>query len=398
MNDEPSRRVGLMGIRGVPAHHGGFETFAERLAPYLARSGWDVTVYCQEDEVRPAWESRWEGVRRVHIGVGPDTAVNSMRFDWACITHAIRERAPLVLTLGYNTAVFGLRFRPARVQHVMNMDGIEWARAKWGLGAKAWLYLNDWAGCLGADHLVADHPQIARHLAGRVDKRKVSTIPYGTDLIEAADPSLLQAYGLTPGRYLTLIARAEPENSVLEVVQAYSARPRGMPLVVLGNYVPDRNSYHAQVMAAAGPEVKFVGAVYDHPTVNALRLHALGYLHGHQVGGTNPSLLEAMGAGNAVIAHDNRFNRWVVRDGAWYFRDAAQCAAALDELLADPVLRDRRARLNRERARTAFSWSVVLSQYEETLRVLFDRGPGRSQEVVPPYAGSLDTINTMKWS
>ena len=121
-----------MGIRGVPAHHGGFETFAERLAPYLARCGWDVTVYCQEEGHGPLTESEWQGVRRVHISVGADTAFNSMKFDWACIQHAVRDRAPLVLTLGYNTAVFGLRLRAAGICHVINMDGIEWARDKWG--------------------------------------------------------------------------------------------------------------------------------------------------------------------------------------------------------------------------------------------------------------------------
>ena len=398
MTSSSTRRVSLMGIRGVPAHHGGFETFAERLAPYLAKCGWEVTVYCQEDEPGLLSESQWEGVRRVHIGVGPDTAVNSMRFDWACIRHAVAEKAPLVLTLGYNTALFGLRLRLAGICHVINMDGIEWARDKWGPGARAWLYLNDWAGCLGADHLLADHPQIARHLASRVNKRKISTIPYGTDLISQADPALLAPLGLQPGQYVTLIARPEPENSVLEIVKAFSAKPRGVRLVVLGAYHPSLVPFHAEVMAAASPEVMFTGAIYDHALVNALRWHGLLYLHGHQVGGTNPSLVEAMGASNPVIAHDNRFNRWVVRDGAWYFRDATGCSEALDALLADEAERRRLSRLNRMRALEAFSWSVVLSQYEITLGVLHARAIGMTGKVMPPYAGSLDTINTMDLS
>lgn len=398
MQSTSTRRVALMGIRGVPAHHGGFETFAERLAPFLARCGWDVTVYCQEDTPGGITESEWEGVRRVHIGVGPDTAFNSMKFDWACIQHAVRDRAPLVLTLGYNTALFGLRLRAAGICHVINMDGIEWARDKWGPLARAWLYLNDWAGSLGANHLLADHPMIARHLASRVPKRKISTIPYGTDLIHSADPALLAPLGVQPGQYATLIARTEPENSVLEIVEAFSARPRGLRLVVLGAYHPEQVPYHARVMAAASPEVIFAGAIYDHQLVNALRLHGLLYLHGHQVGGTNPSLVEAMGAGNPVLAHDNRFNRWVAREGAWYFQDAHGCAAALDALLADAVERRRMAHLNRQRALDAFSWSVVLSQYEVTLGVLHARAIGATGNIMPPYAGSLDTVNTMDLS
>lgn len=398
MTTSLGRRIAIMGIRGVPAQHGGFETFAERLAPDLVRRGWQVTVYCQEEEAGRLDESHWEGVRRVHIGVGHDTAVNSMRFDWACIRHAVQTREPLVLTLGYNTALFSLRLRLAGVGHVMNMDGIEWARDKWSLPAKAWLYLNDWAGCLGADHLIADHPQIARHLSRRVSTRKISTLPYGTDLVDHADPALLAPLGLQPGGYLSLIARPEPENSVLEIVRGFSARPRGVKLVVLGSYVPERVPYHAEVLAAAGPEVVFAGPIYEREVVQALRWHSLAYLHGHQVGGTNPSLLEAMGAANPVIAHDNRFNRWVVGEGAWYFRDATECAKVLDQVLADAGERRRRSELNRRRALTTFAWPVILAQYEVTLRVLHDRAIGVTGPVDPPYAGVLDSVNSMDMS
>jgi glycosyltransferase involved in cell wall biosynthesis len=400
MKSIPERHLAIMGIRGIPAHHGGFETFVERLAPYLVQAGWQVTVYCQEDGHAPIRESEWCGVRRIHLGVGPDTAWHSIVFDWACISHLLRERPrpPLVLTLGYNTAVFGLRLRAAGVHNVVHMDGIEWARDKWGSLARAWLYLNDWAGCLGAHHLIADHPQIARHLATRVDKQKISTVPYGTDLVREADVGLLAGIGVEPGRYATVIARTEPENSLLEIVQAFSAQPRGIKLVVLGSYTPEHNPYHAKVMAAASPEVVFLGAIYDHAVVNALRRHGLLYLHGHQVGGTNPSLVEAMGAGNPVLAHDNRFNRWVVRDGAWYFRDAASCRTALEVLLADAVERDRLAQRNLRRAREAFSWAVVLSQYELTLAALHTRATGAGTTQRLPCAGTLDTVNTLDLS
>ena len=384
----------IMGIRGIPAAHGGFETFAARLAPWLVERGWKVTVYCEEPEPTAPRESMWKGVRRVHIGYGPDSAINSIKFDWACIRHALGEKArpPLVLTLGYNTAVFGLRLRAAGITHVINMDGIEWARSKWGPLAKAWLYLNDWGGCLGASHLVADHPEIARHLESRVVPSRISTIPYGTDLVSHADPAPLAALGLEPGRFLTLVARPEPENSVLEIVRAFSAKPRGCKLVVLGRYRPEESEFHAKVLAAAGPEVVFPGAIYDAGVLAALRQHSRVYLHGHQVGGTNPSLLEAMGAGNAVIAHDNRFNRWVARDGALYFRDTAGCVAALDQALASPALCEQMGLANRNAAATRFDWSLVLSQYEMTMAALHARAVGQADAPAPPLAGHNDAI------
>jgi glycosyltransferase involved in cell wall biosynthesis len=391
------KAIAIMGIRGVPAAHGGFETFAAQLAPYLVAHGWKVTVYCEEPTRVAPYESEWRGVRRVHIGYGPDRAINSIRFDWACIRHLLQDeaRAPLVLTLGYNTAVFGLRLRLAGIAHVINMDGIEWARSKWGPIAKAWLYLNDWGGCLGATHLMADHPEIARHLETRVDASRISMIPYGTDFVDEADTMPLAALGIEPGRFLTLIARPEPENSVLEIVRAFSAKPRGCKLVVLGRYAPDAFAYHADVMRAASDEVVFPGAIYDAPVLAALRKHGLAYLHGHRVGGTNPSLLEAMGAGNAVIAHDNRFNRWVAQDGALYFADTAGCIDAIDRALADPALCATLGRANREAAAARFGWPLVLSQYEMTMAALHARATGLAGAPAPPLAGLKEAITEM---
>lgn len=398
MNAPQQPRLHLMGIRGVPAQHGGFETFAARLAPWLVQQGWQVTVYCQEEELAPVRESSWQGVRLVHLGVGPDTALNSIRFDWACIAHAVKERAPLVLTLGYNTALLGLRLRLAGITQLINMDGLEWSRAKWGPLARTWLYLNDWAGCWTADHLLADHPQIARHLATRSPRSKISMLPYGTDPVVGTDPTLLADYGVAPGGYATLIARPEPENSVLELVQAFGRRPRGVKLLVLGNYFPDRVPYHAQVMAAASPEVVFTGGVYEPERVATLREHALLYLHGHRVGGTNPSLLEAMGAGNAVLAHDNRFNRWVVGEGAWYFHGADDAALALDRLLLEPAERAQLAAANRARAAQVFAWPRVLADYEVLLRAWFLRATGQRRAALPRWAGDPEGNKQMDQS
>jgi glycosyltransferase involved in cell wall biosynthesis len=174
-------------------------------------------------------------------------------------------------------------------------------------------------------------------------------------------------FGLVPGSYVTCIARPEPENSVLEIVAGFSHRPRGCRLVVLGNFDPDRNPYHAAVRRAASAEVLFPGAIYDRTAVDALRLHAALHVHGHRVGGTNPSLVEALGAGNAVLAHDNQFNRWVAGPGAAYFQDGNSCAAAFDRLLAPDADLSGMAAAARDRHANAFVWQPVLAAYEALL-------------------------------
>lgn len=360
-----TKQIRILGTRGIPAAHGGFETFAEHLALYLVSHGWRVVVYCQEDGTGPVFEDTWQGVERIHIPVAQQGPKGTIVFDWKATLHAA-QYADLCLTLGYNTAIFCSLLRLKGVPNLINMDGIEWQRQKWGVVAKTWFWLNDRAGCWLGNHLVADHPEIKTHLSTRVAAAKITMIPYGADLIESADAALLAPYDLEPCSYAILIARAEPENSILEVVLAWSRTRRGIKLVVLGKYDPS-HAYQQVVKEAASDEVIFPGAIYDRNIVNALRYHTLFYIHGHQVGGTNPSLVEALGAGNAVLAHDNRFNRWVAGPGAAYFHNEAECADQLDALLGDPAELGRMSEASLERHGAMFTWEKVLAEYEELL-------------------------------
>lgn len=372
----PPFSVRILGTRGVPAEHGGFETFAERLALHLVACGWKVVVYCQAQGPFRLWTDTWHGVERVHIAVPGDGPRSTVAFDWHVARHAAHAAEPC-LTLGYNTAVFCAWLRARGVPNVINMDGIEWRRAKWGAVASAWFWLNDWAGCWLGNALVADHPAIADHLATRVRRSKIATIAYGADDVHTGDVEAVRGLGLTPGRYLTLIARPEPENSVLEVVRGFSRRPRGVQLAVLGHYA-DSHPYQRAVKAAAGAEVIFLGAIYDRRIVQALRWHCLAYVHGHQVGGTNPSLVEALGAGNPVIAHDNPFNRWVAGSGAAYFDGESSFDAALDRIVSDASCLALMASASRERFNCDFTWEQILNQYTALLQQWQPKGVCRA--------------------
>lgn len=376
-----NRTLRILGTRGVPAAHGGFETFAEHLALYLVAQGWRVIVYCQEEGDGQMFHDLWQGVERIHIPVKGDGAASTIVFDWKATVHAAQQR-DLCLTLGYNTAVFCALFRLRGVPNAINMDGIEWARAKWGTLAKTWFWLNERLGCWLGNHLVADHPEIKKHLATRVSERKITMIPYGADELRDLSDVPVRAMGLEPGRYLTLIARPEPENSILEVVAGFSAAPRGVELVVLGNY-KDSNAFHRSVRAAASSEVRFVGAIYDKTVVQALRFHSFAYVHGHQVGGTNPSLVEALGAGNAVIAHDNPYNRWVAGDAAVYFKNDADFSRVIAQLIGESSVRPALVEAAKARHTMAFTWRQVLAEYEQLLGQMLPRPSDASRRSSP---------------
>jgi glycosyltransferase involved in cell wall biosynthesis len=226
--------------------------------------------------------------------------------------------------------------------------------------------LNERLGCLVGHHLIADHPEIKNHLKTRVADEKITMIPYGARDVSVADSEKLVPYGVQPKSYALLIARPEPENSILEVVKAFSSQKRNHLLLVLGRYDAS-NPYHAEVLAAASDEVKFIGAVYDHATLDALRFFASLYVHGHTVGGTNPSLIEALGASQPVLAHNNKFNRWVAGNGAEYFSNVEECGAGFDHLLRNDLKLVEMSNSSRRRFNELFTWKAVLMQYEHLL-------------------------------
>jgi len=368
MSGSADRRpvVRILGTHGVPAAYGGFETAAENVAVYLRDQGWRVIVYCQLPGRGAVTEDTWRGIERVNVCVDRDGWLGTSQFDLISVRHAIRHR-DVCLTFGYNTAVINILQRLRRIPNVINMDGIEWSRARWGKAKQSILWVNERIACFVGNDLIADHPSIERYLRTRARASKITTITYGAHAVVDAPIETVVDLGLQPGAYLTLICRPIPENSILELVRGFSARRRGVRLVVLGHYGHE-DPYHRVVREAASDEVDFLGSIYEPATVAALRLHSLGYLHGHTVGGTNPSLVEAMAAGNAVIAHDNEYNQWVARDGALYFSDAEQADARITELLEHPELRERLAANSRARHAEEFTWEHVAGQYEALLR------------------------------
>lgn len=355
----------LLGTRGIPAAHGGFETFLENLAPYLAERGWDVSVYCQEEGKGPIWIDSYRGVTRIHVPVRGNGTTSTIVFDWVAMRDAL-GRSGLIFSFGYPTGVFALLPRLKGRRHIINMDGIEWKRSQFGAIGKIAYYINERFAAVLGHRLVADHPRIADHLATRVTRRKISTIAYGADQIIEADPMLLMPFDVEPDRYGLVIARPEPDNSILEIVRAFSRRDRGHQLIVLGNF-KDANDYHNAVKASASDEVHFPGAIYDQQVVGALRKHARFYAHGHRVGGTNPSLVEALGAGNAILAHRNKFNRWVAEESAVYFNTEDDIDRHISTLFSDDLLIKQLRAHATERFEAALTWPKILSEYESML-------------------------------
>ncbi|MCI5069435.1 DUF1972 domain-containing protein [Acidovorax sp.] len=362
-------RVAILGTKGIPASYGGFETFAEQLAVRLVARGHQVTVYAEaEDGPAPA-DTFHQGVRvrfqrRPHWG-----PASVLAYDCASLWDA-RRGYDLVYMLGYGAAWACWWPRVFGTPVWINVDGLEWARSKWGRAARAYLRCMEWLATKTATRLIADAEAIAQRVR-TVYPRSAPTsfIAYGAEEVRSQDVDVqaLSAWGLTPGGYLLVVARPEPENHVLEIIQGYLLHDGPLPLVIVGS-VTDATPYQRQLQSLASERVRLVGGVYDAPKLQSLRVHAAAYIHGHSVGGTNPSLLEALACGSLVIAHDNPFNREVARDAAEYFETPQQLARQLEQIVQLPLLeRSRRCARAREIVAKNYTWDRIADDYEALL-------------------------------
>ncbi|NOZ09070.1 MAG: glycosyltransferase family 1 protein [FCB group bacterium] len=360
------KAVSILGTRGIPAGHGGFETLAEHLALYLADKGWSVTVYCQQDGRGGIYEDVWKGIRRVHIPVISHRSIHTILFDLKSIIHASRENS-VKLTLGYGTSIFWLLFKLKKNMNVCNMDGVEWRRKKWSFLQRLWLRFNEKSASLLSNHLIADCPEIERYLLERVPRGKLTMIPYGAFHVTDADEQIIKNWGLQKNNYILTICRIEEDNSLLEIIMAFNQKPRAEKLVIVGGIDFERERYHWKLRTVANDSTVFLGPVYEEAKVNALRHFAKLYVHGHTVGGTNPSLVEAMGAELPVLARNNPYNRWVAGPENHYFDSVLDCSREFDVLLASPDLLQSMAEASTKRFQQRFRWEMILGEYERVL-------------------------------
>jgi len=358
-----------LGTRGIPARYGGFETFAEQLSIRLVQRGFDVTVYAESDGPPPP-DDVYRGVRVRYRRIPRWGSAAVIAYDCACLWDA-RRGYDLVYMLGYGAAWACWLPRVFGTPVWINVDGLEWARSKWGRIARLYLRSMEWLAPRTANRLIADAEAIAQRFRQHYPRgAPCTTIAYGADIVDSAGVSTapLAQWGLLPGKYALVVARPEPENHVLEIIQGYLQHDGDWPLAVVGD-VSGSTAYQRRLLALRSDRVRFLGGLYDPSVLTALRAHAGVYLHGHSVGGTNPSLLESMACGSLVIAHDNPFNREVAGDAAFYFRDPTTLATAMTQVQQlDVQAAHHRRRQLQAIVRRRYDWDRVAGTYVQMIR------------------------------
>ncbi|HVT21286.1 MAG TPA: DUF1972 domain-containing protein [Mycobacteriales bacterium] len=351
--------VAIVGTRGIPANYGGFETFAERLALRFVEQGVPVTVYCRRNYATAGPE--WNGVRLVTLPTIANKYLDTVVHTLLSVLHLVtRTRIRnVILCNAANAPVLPL-LRVARRRVVMNVDGLEWRRGKWGIAGRAWYRLGEWLSVRWAGVLVTDAEEVRTYYRVRHDADSVM-IPYGADPVPRGQ-ELPDELGVKPESYFLYVSRWEPENNPLMVARAHAKAATRRTLVMLGSATYDER-LERDVRQAAAPGVLMPGAIYG-DGYRALQSNARCYIHATEVGGTHPALIEAMGAGNLCLVLDTPENREVAGPDAWYFGDETELVGLLqkaDRLTARQLdaLRD----ASRSRAAAVFSWASVAASY-----------------------------------
>jgi len=356
-------RIGIIGTRGIPNQHGGFEQFAEFVAPALIERGHEVFVY--NSSLHPYKASSWKGVQLIEKRDPEDKIGTAGQFlyDLNCILDARKRKYDIILQLGYTSSSIWSFLFPKNSLIVTNMDGLEWKRSKYSGSVRQFLKKAEKWAVDHSDKLIADSKGIQTYLKEKYNK-DAEFIAYGASLFEYPDESMLNPYALSKYAYNLLVARMEPENNIETILKGHARSATENKLILIGNY---KNAFGSWLKNTyEDRRTLFLGPIYDLAVLNNLRYFSNLYFHGHSVGGTNPSLLEAMASHALVVAHDNIFNRSVLEEDALYFSAAGDITAILDEQVQKEQF-PRFLENNADKIRKSYSWDHITDQLEEYL-------------------------------
>lgn len=361
-------RIAMIGTRGVPAAFGGFETAVEEVGSRLVDRGHAVTVYCRSGQSTPGPvppAAVHLGMQLVHLPALRLGTLEALSHTALSVVHAsTRARPDAAFVFNSANAPFVPLLRRRGIPTSVHVDGLEWKRDKWGGTARRY---HRWAEQLSArcaDALIADAPGIVDYYRAEF-AIPTELIGYGTHVLHNPPATRLAELGLKPNGYHLVVARFEPENHVDVIIDGYRRSSAALPLVVVGSA---RNpGVHARKISALAqdPRVRLLGTLWDQEQLDQLYAHSVSYLHGHSVGGTNPSLLRAMGARTAAIAWDVRFNRDVLGVFGAYFSDPATLAALIEDAELNPHHTQEVSEALQRRAASSYNWGHVTDGYED---------------------------------
>lgn len=373
-------KIAFISTRGIPNNYGGFEQFAEYISVGLVARGHEVVVY--SPHFHPYKENSYKGVRIKHI-YSPETwmgsSVGSFFYDFASLKDALKkENFDIIYEAGYTSIVPAyIWFDVKNIKYPIfttNMDGLEYKRTKFNKWVRKFVFWEERTTVKHSHYLIADNMGIHDYYKEKYGKES-KFLAYGADIHDDYDVNLLQEFGLEAENYYLLVARLEPENNIEMAIQGYLASDENgvKPLIIVGKTNTPHGKYLVQKYGEE-KNVRFVGGIYDFKKLNSVRYFSFAYFHGHSVGGTNPSLLEAMASNCYILAHNNIFNKAVLKENAHYYTSAEEVKWMLNSIndLATSY-KEKFIANNLNEIRNEYSWEKLVDEHEKYFTWLLEQ-------------------------
>ncbi len=354
-------RIAILGTRGIPNYYGGFEHISEYVSAGLVKRGHSVTVYNSHNH--PYQQDTWNGVDIVHC-YDPEYAIGTAGqfvYDYNCIRDARKKNFDVVLLMGYTSSSVWGKMYPQKSVIITNMDGMEWKRSKYSKPVQQFLKYAEKLAVKYSDYYISDAIAIKTYLGEKyaIDSRY---IPYGADLLTDEERTDQPSQTVNPD-YFLLMARMEPENNIETILEGFNNSNSQKDFKVLGD-TSNRFGKFITNRFKNDERIQFQGAIFDNVKVRALQNNSYLYFHGHSVGGTNPSLLEAMASEALIAAHNNPFNKAVLNADAFYFSDSTEVRHLVETVKRDEA-GTRMVKNNLQKIQYQFNWENIIDQYEE---------------------------------
>jgi glycosyltransferase involved in cell wall biosynthesis len=365
-------RIAMLGTRGVPASYSGFETCAEELGARLAARGHEVTVYCRVPHGAYPGAS-YRGMRLVKLPTIRSKHLDTIAHTLLSSLHALVMRYDIALYFNVGNSPLTWIPQVARQRVVLNVDGLDWKRRKWGRFARWYIRACErWATRL-PHRIVTDSRRVQEYYQERHGAAS-AYIAYGAEPMSARPGSHMMRYGLEPLRYVLFVGRLVPENRVHDLVEAFRELTTDLRCVIVGD-APYSADYIRSLRATADPRVIFAGYLFGEGYREILS-NAYCFVETSEVGGTHPAVLEAMAAGRCVVVNDTPENLETIGDVGFSYPGGmgrVGLRTILERLLKDPALVAEQGARGRERVRVRYSWESVTDEYERLFREVAEK-------------------------
>lgn len=375
-------RIAIIGSRGYPYVYSGYETFVKELVERLVTRDYEVTVYCHKNLFK-SYPKQVNGVNLVHISTIEKKSLSQLIHSIQSITHACFKNFDVILVVNSANGPFGVITRLFGKKTAINVDGLEWLRPKWkGLGAR-YFY---WASKLSTklyDVVITDSLEMQK-IYEKEFGAKSTMIAYGANIRESKTPELIEQWGLQPNTYYLIVGRLIPDNNADLIVREFVASKSTKKLVIVGD-VPYSDAYATAIKATADPRLLFTGYVNDQEALAELYHNAFAYFHGHEFGGTNPTMLKALAYGCAICAVDTVFSREMLNGdehGVYFTKERGNLAKLIHYVESDAQkLLDLKEK-SRKRIIENYTWEKITNQYIDLFNSLSVEAKSSTAETV----------------